>query len=217
VLWPCRLYSPDTGRQTEQFARVGAQKPAGWRYFPLATAHQGLLAGNRAAGFGTLDAHLSHEQMKGWFAFDEGGKSGPGGWKHVRTKWNGDVAMPHGWASAELILLLRDCLAYEERGRLVLFAGVPPEWFKVKGGFEVESMPTYFGPTSFAWTPQRDGTVMLTISEKVDPPDGFTIRLPENFVITAKLGDFDVKRERNGDIVLPATERKLKIIFGEVE
>jgi hypothetical protein len=27
-----------------QFVKFGAQKPADWRYFPLARSHQGLLA-----------------------------------------------------------------------------------------------------------------------------------------------------------------------------
>ena len=69
--------------------------------------------------------HLDQPQMQRWYAFDEGGKSGSGGWGHLRTTWNGSVAMPHGWAIAEVHLLLRDCLAYEDDGRLVLFAGVP--------------------------------------------------------------------------------------------
>jgi len=75
VLWPCRLYPLDSGKAHEQFKSKGAQRPSGWRYFPLARAHQGLLAGNRQAGYGTLQRHLDHEQMRGWYAFDEGGNS----------------------------------------------------------------------------------------------------------------------------------------------
>ena len=120
VLWPCRLYPCDEGNAYEQFRGLGPQKPQSWRYFPLARAHQSLLAGNRAAGYRTLEAHFDQPQMQGWYAFDEGGKSGSGGWGHVRTKWNGSVAMPHGWAIAEVHLLLRDCLAYEDGNRLVL-------------------------------------------------------------------------------------------------
>ncbi|MBE3071137.1 MAG: hypothetical protein IMZ66_12960, partial [Planctomycetes bacterium] len=88
VLWPCRLYPPGEGAAWEAFRGVGPQDPAGWRYFPLATAHQGLLAGSRAAAHGTIARHLDHEQMRGWYAFDEGGKSGAGGWSHARTTWD---------------------------------------------------------------------------------------------------------------------------------
>jgi hypothetical protein len=53
VLWPCRLYPFDTGKAYEQFQCLGPQKPESWRYFPLARAHQSLLAGNREAGWRT--------------------------------------------------------------------------------------------------------------------------------------------------------------------
>ena len=65
------------------------EKPSDAGVLPTDTigdiAHQGLLAGNRKAGYGTLKVHLDHEQMKEWYAFDEGGKSGSGGWGRVRT------------------------------------------------------------------------------------------------------------------------------------
>jgi Domain of unknown function (DUF4372) len=38
---------------------LGPQKPQSWRYFPLATAHQSLLAGNRHAGYVILERRLS--------------------------------------------------------------------------------------------------------------------------------------------------------------
>ena len=49
VLWPCRLYPLDGEKARAQFGNIGAQKPTSWRYFPLARAHQGFYAGNRAA------------------------------------------------------------------------------------------------------------------------------------------------------------------------
>ena len=177
VLWPCRLYPIGAGKAYEQFRRVGAQKPAGWRYFPLATAHQGLLAGNREAGYATLSAHLDHEQMRGWYAFDEGGESGAGGWRHVRTTWNSAVAMPHGWAIAELWLLLRDSLLFEDGGRLVLLAGIDPAWFRDDRGIVVEGLPTHFGACSFTYSVKgRTGTLKLTGEAK--PPGGFVLRAP---------------------------------------
>jgi len=178
VLWPCQLYpvgGASVPRVLDQFKGIGAQKPGGWRYFPLATAHQGLLAGNREAGYRTLAAHLNHEQMKGWYAFDEGGKSGSGGWRHLRTTWDGSVAMPHGWAIAEMWLLLRDCLAFEDGDRLVLLAGVDPAWFRK--GMEVHALPTHFGACSFAYTAKGDKG-LLRLSGDARPPGGFVLRTP---------------------------------------
>ncbi len=177
VLWPCRLYPTDQGIAFDTFHALAAQRPTSWRYFPLATAHQALLTRKREAGFGTISLHLEDPQMKGWYAFDEGGKSGAGGWRHARTTWNGDVAMPHGWAIAEFHLLLRDSLAFEDGDRLILLAGIPPAWFRDPRGFSVEGLPTHFGPLSFTYEPTADGG-QLRIAPGVNPPGGIRVILP---------------------------------------
>ena len=212
VLWPCRLYPLGEGKGGEQFKRVGAQRPGGWRYFPLATAHQGLLAGNREAACATLLQHLDHEQMRGWYAFDEGGDSGAGGWGHVRTTWKSSVAMPHGWAIAELWLLLRDSLAFEDENRLVLLAGVPADWLAAKEGIAVERLPTYFGPLSFAWT-AGDGKATLTFSGTAAPPDGFVLRLPPRLKPTVTADGRPIAPKSGGDFLLPATTKRAEITF----
>lgn len=203
VLWPCRLYPlTSTGpgadmKAVERFTKIGPQKPSSWRYFPLARAHQALLAGNRETAHKTIDTHLAHEQMtaghtwkageptRGFFAFDEGGKSGAGGWKDktgkplLRTTWNGDVAMPHGWAIAELHLLIRDALVYEEDGRLVLLAGIPPEWFKHP--LSIQDLPTHYGPLNFTWIPNAEGGAAKLSG--ATPPGGFVVRTPEKDLV----------------------------------
>ena len=64
VLWPCRVYPLRQGAAFEQFKNVATMKPEGWRYFPLATAHQGLLTGNRVAGYKTIAAHLARADAR---------------------------------------------------------------------------------------------------------------------------------------------------------
>jgi hypothetical protein len=193
VLWPCRLYPLEGEKARMQFGRIGVQQPTSWRYFPLARAHQGLLAGNRAAAAETLAIHLDHEQMRGWYAFDEGGPSGPGNWGKVRTDWrverNPDgsaksaMAMPHGWAIAEMQLLLRDALAFEDDDRLVLFAGTPEEWFAKP--MRIENLPTHFGRLSVAWEPRESGGGVLSLSGMAAPPKGMVLRLPKGDVVVA--------------------------------
>ena len=58
VLWPCRLYPLDKSKARDQFSKIGKQDLVTWRYFAPAKAHQGLLAGNRQAGYVTVDLHL---------------------------------------------------------------------------------------------------------------------------------------------------------------
>lgn len=209
VLWPCRLYLFSEGTAHNQFKAIGPQKPSGWRYFPLARAHQGLLAGNREAGWKTLETHLSHEQMQGWYAFDEGGKSGPGGWHHVRTTWNPNVAMPHGWAIAEVWLLMRDCLVYEDGDRLVLLGGVSPDWFRhqeVDAGPDEFSfnLPTHFGRCRVRYTSKKKDTAVLRIEGDASPPGGFVLRLPRERGVSARLRGTSLNPLPNGDIFLPA-------------
>lgn len=63
ALWPARLFPLGSGPISDEFKKTGPQKPDTWLYFPLATAHQSLLAGNREAGYQTIDAFLSDAQM----------------------------------------------------------------------------------------------------------------------------------------------------------
>jgi hypothetical protein len=212
VLWPCRLYPIDSGRAYEQFKGYGKQNPSGWRYFPLARAHQGLLAGNREAGYGTLQLHLDHEQMRGWYAFDEGGRSGSGGWGHVRTTWNGSVAMPHGWAIAEVWLLMRDCLVFEANQQLVLLAGVPPAWFTYKDGITIENMPTYFGKLNIHWKPTQAGAT-LRLDGETRPPNGFVLRLPVSLKPTVRMGGKTISAISAGGFVLPPGTKEVHVSF----
>jgi hypothetical protein len=207
VLWPCRLYHLDEGKAHEQFRGIGAKKPNGWRYFPLATAHQGLLAGNREAGWKTIDNHLAHEQMRGWYLLDEGGKSGAGGWRHARTTWNPNVAMPHGWAIAEVWLLMRDCLLFEDGDSLVLLPGVPPEWFQGEP-FSFRELPTDFGQCTVSY---RDGA--LEISGTASPPGGFVLRLPPELRPRVTIDGKPIPPLDAGDFLLPRGTRKVDVEF----
>jgi len=212
VLWPCRLYPLNEGKAYEQFTRTGPQRPGGWRYFPLARAHQGLLAGSRSAGWGTLASHLDHPQMRGWYAFDEGGRSGSGGWGHLRTTWKSSVAMPHGWAVAELHLLLRDCLLFEDGGRVVLLAGVPPEWFTAAGGMAFDNMPTHFGSLSLRYKPTTGGAE-LALTGPAEPPGGFELRMPAPGGLKVMAAGKTLAGSPNGGYVLPSGTRRARIAF----
>jgi len=213
VLWPCRLYPLDAGKAHDQFGRVGPQPPQGWRYFALATAHQALLAGRRDTAAGTIAAHLDHPQLKGWFAFDEGGKSGPGGWSHARTTWNSAVAMPHGWATAEMFLLVRDSVVFEDEDRLVLLAGIPEEWFREPRPLRVEGLPTHHGILALTLSHRAPGVVGLSIGRTSNPPGGHALRWPRSIEASFEADGSAVQPQASGDILLPAGSRELQIRF----
>jgi len=210
VLWPCRLYGLDRRRGHEQFQHHGATGPGGWRYFALAKAHQGLLTGNRQAGYGTIANHLEHPQMRGWYALDEGGRSGTGGWRFARTTWKHGVAMPHGWAIAELWLLLRDCLVFEQGDDLRLLTGVDPRWFTDEAGMQVENLPTHFGPCSFVYEPTGDGAV-LTLAGGASPPGGFRLALPPSLGARVTVDGREIDRDDGGDCLLPPDAGEVRL------
>lgn len=57
--------------------------------------------------------------------------------------------MPHNWASAELIRLVRHLLVLERLGNLELLAGLPAEWLPGEGErLYLESTPTRWGPVT---------------------------------------------------------------------
>jgi hypothetical protein len=220
VLWPCRLYPLNEGKGFEQFRDVGPQNLTDWRYFPLARAHQGLLAGHRAAAWETLNLHLQHEQMRGWYVLDEGGPSGVGGWHHVRTRWplergtdgrpKSSVAMPHGWAIAEFHLLLRDSLVFEDRDKLVLLAGVPSEWFTHPAGLGFERMPTHFGPCSLRYLPTSGGASLEVDSTA---PGGCILALPGTLRAGLRVDGHSVTNTVGRGILLPPGVRKVVLEF----
>ncbi len=211
VLWPCELYPFDKGEAHEQFRKIGRRELSHWRYFAPATAHQGLLAGNREAGYATVELHLDHPQMRRWYAFDEGGRSGSGGWHHLRTTWthskdapdqNRAVAMPHGWAIAEVWLLLRDCLAHERADQLVLLGGVSPKWFTGPKPITIKHLPTYFGPLDMQWTATGQ-TAVLELGNRVRPPGGFVLRLPSSVRASVTIDGKPATRDVASDWLLP--------------
>jgi len=202
VLWPCRLYPFASGKAFDQFRQNSETSPGGWRYFALAKAHQGLLAGNRQAGYKTIANHLEHPQMQGWYAFDEGGKSGSGGWRFARTTWNPNIAMPHGWANAEMWLLMRDCLVFEDGDSLRLLQGIPPEWFKPEKIWGIAGFPTYFGQLDLTCWPWED-TTRLCIRGTARPPKGFILAIPESLDARIFADEREVSRQSDGSVVLP--------------
>ncbi|RMD84967.1 MAG: hypothetical protein D6820_00465, partial [Lentisphaerae bacterium] len=220
VLWPCRLYPLDVGPGHDCFHGQPLLPLVKWRYFPLLSAHQSLLAGNRTAGHQTIANYLAEEQMRGWFLLDEGGPSGLGAWPAILTTWSWNMnregfpasgcAMPDGWGLAELWLLMRDSLFFEDGGKLILLAGVSPDWFFSSDPIEIFHMPTWFGPCTWTYQAQKTGAI-LTISEGA-PPHGYILRFPPQFAGEAVI-DGKHAITFHGDLSLPSSTREVKIVF----
>ena len=57
--------------------------------------------------------------------------------------------MPHGWAAAQYVHLLRNCFVLEDGKKLELCWGVQPDWLKDGAKLSVKQAPTKFGKVQF--------------------------------------------------------------------
>jgi len=80
--------------------------------------------------------------------------------------------MPHNWASAEFIRLVRHLLVLERGSELHLFDGMPAAWIKPGAVIRLDRVATDFGPVSLSLTVSSDGShavLRLTPPERVRP------------------------------------------------
>jgi len=92
--------------------------------------------------------------------------------------WVGD--MPHNWASAEFIRLIRNMLVLETGNRLELLAGLPKDWIISKKPVFVERTPTRYGAVSLKMEVQADGAVRIEVKQDAAwplKPDGCRLHL----------------------------------------
>ena len=67
----------------------------------------------------------------------------------------------HVWASAEWVLMIRNCFLREEGNSLVLGSGVPARWLQQAQPVSFGPAPTSFGSVTVNLKPQQDGSVQV--------------------------------------------------------
>src|ERR1039458_163265 len=75
--------------------------------------------------------------------------------------------MPHNWASAEFIRLVRHSLILERGNELHLFEAMPAKWARPGAVTRVRDIATEFGPVSFEFRVSKDGATGVL---KLTPP-----------------------------------------------
>lgn len=115
----------------------------------------------------------------------------------------------HGWAAAELLLLVRNLLLFEEDDRIVLTPILPQEWTWKGAVVQVERAPTYFGPMDFR-IEFYGGDISLEIQEKFwKAPSCFEWNFP--FEISNAQGDAGPVEIRGNAVILPPKTRKVRV------
>ena len=87
--------------------------------------------------------------------------------------------MPHNWASAEFIRLVRDLLVLERGRELHLFEGLPPAWIVPGEAVRLREVLTEFGPLSCELRTHEDGTKVTLHMEPLrrNPPKKVLVHL----------------------------------------
>lgn len=89
----------------------------------------------------------------------------------------------HVWASAEWLLMVRNCFVREEGDRLILCAGIPPRWLEQDKPIRFGPAPTSFGTLSIAIQPRPDGSPEVTWEgDWHDEAPEIEVKLPETSV-----------------------------------
>ncbi len=92
----------------------------------------------------------------------------------------------HGWASAEILLALRDSIVHEvwshgyASHELVFLAGIPPEWFTEGGDFAMHNVPVPEGQlqVSVSTSGRRFRLTIALEKNGLVPSTGWSVRLP---------------------------------------
>jgi hypothetical protein len=147
-----------------------------WTYSTSFSAHAWLYAGRPDKAIDYLYAFANHATATRVWREEQPQNDSP-----VRTV-SGD--MPHNWASAEFIRLVRHMLVLERGSELELCAAVPREWIVPGNPLRIERTPTRFGPVSLELDAREAGTLTVRYRRDgegfpaptavvVHPPDGF--------------------------------------------
>jgi hypothetical protein len=91
---------------------------------------------------------------------------------------HGTGDMPEAWGPANLILLVRDMLFYEDRDSLHLLAGIPAGWIQPGEHIAISSAPTTLGgKLSFRLDYPQNGKMHLHLDSDVTVPEAI-VRFP---------------------------------------
>jgi len=182
AVWPGGAFTPDDPLILRSFEhywdtlivpRHGGYYHGGqpWPYATLELAHAYLNIGQPDRAYQMLRWTLDRQSAPGMYAWAEVADGG----NHLFL--GGDL--PHGWACAEYVSLIRDMLVCEVGDAVVLTAGVPSHWLEHGRRIEFERAPTHFGKLSCKIASRAAaGEIALDLKTDVQPPGGIIWQVP---------------------------------------
>jgi hypothetical protein len=192
AIFPGKLFSPDDKLMRGTLATLQANERQGlvygasvphaiWGYLGSFYAHDWLWLGNGEKAARILYAFANHASpLMVWRE-----EQVPVGERDARDF--GD--MPHNWASAEFIRLVRHLLVLERGNELHLFEGLPASWLKPGAVVCLRGVLTEFGPINLELRVAGDGrTARLRVEPlKRNPPASIHLHLGGSTVTTGPI------------------------------
>jgi hypothetical protein len=169
-VFPGRIFAADDGLMLGTMAMLDANQREGlifgtgwiadgiWNYAGSFYAHAHLWLGHGRKAAATLYAFGNHACPLLCWREEQRPVGDP-------PLYVGD--MPHNWASAEFIRLVRHLLILERGSELHLLEGLPRAWTKPGDVTGLEEIPTTFGPICLMIQVRDDGRSAVI---QVDPP-----------------------------------------------
>jgi hypothetical protein len=169
-VFPGRVFSPEDKLMLGTVAMLDANQREGlifgtgwiadgiWNYAASFYAHAHLWLGHGRKAAATLYAFGNHACPLLCWREEQRPLGDP-------PVYVGD--MPHNWASAEFIRLVRHLLILERGGELHLLEGLPRTWTRPGDVTRLKEIPTSFGPVSLMLRVAGDGQ---SATIQLDPP-----------------------------------------------
>jgi hypothetical protein len=109
----------------------------------------------------------------------------------------------HTWAAAEWILMMRNCFLREEpaNGKLVIGAGILPQWLDAGHSLSIGPAPTFWGPVDVALDVSADAVHVRCTGRWRRERPGVEIRMPgcESGILPGDRGDVRLRRLTHGE------------------
>ncbi len=147
---------------------------AQWNYHASFAAHVALYGGKPEKAVQYLYGMANHAFPTRVWREEQSLRS------HPQVRYVGD--MPHNWASAEFVRLVRNLLVLETADTLHILKGVPAAWRVPGQSLEVEKTPTRFGKISLRADFEDEATMRVTLAVAPfpdTPPPTVLLYIPE--------------------------------------
>lgn len=216
ALWPCRVFDPRDEKLTATLRKMEDRSAEGmyqfitnpkiWPYISTDWAQGYLLRDETDKAVDIFYSYIDHAAVnRAWIE------------EIFLDSRIGTGDMPHCWAAADFVILLRNMLLREEDGELLLASGTPRKWLADGLVIKVDRAPTHFGQISYRIT---SCLASNRVKARIEPPARtvpgklrLRLRLPDGKRIVGVSVDGKPWDGFDGEwITLPSSRKSINVV-----